>query len=178
VAATLETPQLARLAQFEPITLASRPSAAPAVRTDVVDPAATSSAERYERVDMLGSGGMGEVWLHRDRRIGRRVAIKTLKGEGQNDVARDRFLREVRVQGQLEHPSIVPVYDLDVDPEGRTFFTMKRVRGETLERIIERLAAQDPSYLKKFSARRLLQAFAQVCLTMDYAHARGVLHAI
>ncbi len=162
--------------RWEPVTHAQRDSTAPTVHTEVLDISATAGGDRYERVDMLGSGGMGEVWLHRDRRIGRRVAVKTLKGDGDGEVGRERFLREVRVQGQLEHPSIVPVYDLDVDPEGRVFFTMKRVRGDTLERIIGAVASENPKYTKKYGQRKLLQAFAQVCLTIDYAHTRGVLH--
>src|SRR5262249_17778837 len=90
--------------------------------------------------------------------------------------ARRRFLHEARVQGQLEHPSIVPVYDLDLDEQGRPFFTMKRVRGLTLERVLERLREDDPDVVKRFSNRKLLTALAQVCLRIDYAHARGVLH--
>ncbi|MBK9264663.1 MAG: hypothetical protein IPM54_33375 [Polyangiaceae bacterium] len=105
------------------------------------DPAssARSHRARYDAGPVLGVGGMGEVRLSGDTRIGRRVAKKTLLADTDSPTARARFLREARVQGQLEHPSIVPVYDLDLDPQGRPFFTMKRVRGDTLERVIEHL---------------------------------------
>jgi serine/threonine-protein kinase len=90
--------------------------------------------------------------------------------------ARDRFVREARIQGQLEHPAVVPVYDLGVDPKGGIFFTMKRIRGMTLHSIFCALAARDPDALAKYSRRRLLTAFGSVCLAVDFAHRRGVLH--
>ncbi len=85
-------------------------------------------------------------------------------------------MREARVQGQLEHPAVVPVYDLGVDPEGNIYFTMKRIRGVTLEEIIQGLRRAPREYEKRWSRRRLLTAFSQVCLAVDFAHQRGVLH--
>jgi serine/threonine protein kinase len=131
---------------------------------------------RYAPGQMLGAGGMGEVRLHVDRRIGRRVARKTLHAENEADLSRRRFLREARIQGQLEHPSIVPVYDLDVDEDGRPYFTMKRVHGSTLHEIFEDLRAGDPETTRRHTVRRLLSAFSQVCLAVHYAHTRSVLH--
>ncbi len=118
-------------------------------------------AKRYAGGDVLGVGGMGEVRLVHDERIGRDVAMKVMR-EGSIDP--ERFLREARVQGQLEHPSIVPVYDLAQGDDG-LFFTMKRVRGVTLEQ-----AARTQS------RRKLLSAFVSVCLAIDFAHHRGVVH--
>jgi serine/threonine-protein kinase len=132
--------------------------------------------KRYEPRSLLGEGGMGEVVLCRDRHVGREVAIKRIKGEGASAALVERFVREARVQGQLEHPSVVPVHDLGVAPDGRTFFTMKRVRGETLDAIVQRLASGDPDAVQRFGRRRLLDAFRTVCLAIDFAHARGVLH--
>jgi len=119
---------------------------------------------------------MGEVVLHRDHLIGRQVAKKTLLRAVASDRAFTRFVREARVQGQLEHPSVVPVYDFGVAPDGIPFFTMKRVRGETLAHILELLAAHDPEYTARFSRHKLLAAFRQVCLAVEYAHLRGVVH--
>jgi eukaryotic-like serine/threonine-protein kinase len=136
----------------------------------------TFAGRRYERGPLLGTGGMGEVRLHVDRRIGRRIAQKTCHASMDSATARQRFVREVRVQGQLEHPAVVPVYDLGVDEDGRVYFTMKRVHGETLEHVIERLAAGDAAYERRFGTRRLLSAFVQVCLAVHYAHTRQVLH--
>jgi serine/threonine-protein kinase len=93
-----------------------------------------------------------------------------------SDEDQSRFLREAQVQGQLEHPSIVPVYDIDQREDGSTFFTMRRVLGKTLAHIIETLRAGDAAARARYTQRELLTAFATVCLTIDYAHSRGVIH--
>ena len=165
-----------RRKRSDPFTLVSGESISPQVDAGGADIEGTSGYRRYEPGAVIGAGGMGEVRLHVDRRIGRRVAKKTLHATLDSHSARQRFLREARVQGQLEHPAIVPVYDLDVDEQGRAFFTMKRVRGLTLERVLERVRAGDPEITRRFSTRKLLTAFAQVCLAVDYAHTRGVIH--
>jgi serine/threonine protein kinase len=133
--------------------------------------------ERYEDCGPLGRGGMGEVRLCKDTRIGRRIALKVIREQRRDDTrAQARFHREARVQGQLEHPSIVPVYDIDTTADGRMFFTMKRVAGRTLEQIVARLRDGDEDLERAYSRRRLLSAFNQVCLAVEYAHERGVLH--
>ncbi len=162
--------------KLDPFTLVSGESISPQVDAHGADIEGTGGADRYERGAVIGAGGMGEVRLHLDRRIGRRVAKKTLHATLDSGTARQRFVREARVQGQLEHPAIVPVYDMDLDEGGRVFFTMKRVRGHTLERVLERLRAGAAEETRRFSPRKLLTAFAQVCLAIDYAHTRGVLH--
>ncbi len=133
-------------------------------------------AARYEERSKLGEGGMGEVMLCRDVRIGREVALKRMRNELSSADAMARFVREARVQGQLEHPAVVPVHDLGVTPEGHAFFTMKRIRGVALDEILSGLAGRDAAVEAKFSRRRLLAAFETVCLAVDFAHARGVLH--
>jgi eukaryotic-like serine/threonine-protein kinase len=134
-------------------------------------------AARYEVRASLGEGGMGEVRVCRDARIGREVAIKVIrKGVGSRSDIHKRFLREARVQGQLEHPAIVPVYDLGRDPTGTSYFTMKRVRGQTLETLLERLRGGDEAAAGELTVRKLLTAFVSVCQAVHFAHARGVLH--
>lgn len=131
------------------------------------------AASRYTEGTELGVGGMGRVLLARDARIGRDVALKALHPARELEPQeRARFLREAQVQGQLEHPSIVPVYDIDRRADGTTFFTMRRVRGHTLAAIIDDLRAGESRYTQ----RELLTAFATVCLAVDYAHSRGVVH--
>jgi serine/threonine-protein kinase len=131
---------------------------------------------RYHDGPMLGAGGMGEVRLRKDRRIGRSIAAKIMHSHVETAETRQRFLREARVQGQLEHPAIVPVYDLGVEDDGRLFFTMKRVRGQTLGRILFGLASAEEEYVKRFTRRRMLSSFLQVCRAVHYAHVHGVLH--
>jgi len=137
----------------------------------------TSQRRRYEEGAVLGTGGMGKVMLARDARIGRDVALKVLHAERELDPEdRARFLREAQVQGQLEHPSIVPVYDIERRPDGTTFFTMRRVHGRTLAAIIDDLRKNVPAAKARYTQRELLTAFATVCLAVDYAHTRGVVH--
>ncbi|HEY3817132.1 MAG TPA: protein kinase [Polyangiaceae bacterium] len=134
-------------------------------------------ALRYEVGDTLGEGGMGIVRTCVDRRIGRDIALKSVKpGRGSHGDAGTRFLREACVQGQLEHPAIVPVYDLGRDPDGTLYFTMKRIRGMTFERIVDSLRMGEEDAARQFSRRKLLSAFASVCQAVDFAHARGVVH--
>ena len=136
-----------------------------------------TAAGRYEIRDRLGEGGMGEVYLCADHRIGRDIAMKVIRAErgGQLD-ARTRFVREARVQGQLEHPSIVPVYDLGRDANGSAYFTMRRVLGKTLEQVIGELHGGVPATVREWTRHKLLTAFASVCLAIEFAHARGVIH--
>jgi len=132
---------------------------------------------RYEMRAKLGEGGMGEVHLCKDRRIGREVALKVIRSEhGARVDLRKRFLREVRVQGQLEHPSVVPVYDLGRDPDRKSYFTMKRVRGQTLEQILSALRRVEPEAARQHTRFKLLTAFGTACLAVHFAHTRGVLH--
>jgi serine/threonine-protein kinase len=121
--------------------MAITPSILPPVDPDAPGLPGQSPLGRYEVRRVLGRGAMGEVLLCRDARIGRDVAKKVMVEQHHGDrQARARFLREARVQGQLEHPAIVPVYDLGVDETGADYFTMKCLRGETLAEILKALA--------------------------------------
>ncbi len=132
---------------------------------------------RYSPMGVLGEGGMGLIGLCKDVRIGREVAMKLLRKEKLNHAdARMRFEREARVQGQLEHPAIVPVYDLGVRPDKTPFFTMKRLHGETLAEIMDGLQKGSPAMTAAYPQRRLLGAFSRVCQAVAFANARGVLH--
>src|SRR6516165_6933374 len=97
---------------------------------------------RYGDRGLLGTGGMGEVRLSWDAWIGREVAVKTVRAaDAAGDPARARLLRAARVQGQLEHPRIVPVYHLGVDEAGHPHFSMKRAAGRTLRGLLTTGAA-------------------------------------
>ena len=147
---------------------------------EMAAPVPSEIGDRYRVQRMLGEGGMGKVLLCGDEVIGRRVAMKVLKTEGAGPEERAdselRFLREARIQGQLEHPAVVPVYDLASDAHGGVFFTMKRVRGVTLSDILKLLRSGDPEAEAMYSLRRLLAAFGSVCLCVDFAHEHGVVH--
>jgi serine/threonine-protein kinase len=132
---------------------------------------------RYAEREVLGEGGMGKIFLCHDERVGRDVAMKVLRTRyAKQPDTLARFMREARIQGQLEHPSIVPVYDLMRRPDGDVCFTMKRVRGKTIEQIVEGVGHKDKAIIEQYPRRKLLRNFAAACLAVDFAHMRGVLH--
>ena len=151
------------------------------VRVTRIDPDANPApfrgAARYREEGLLGRGGMGDVRLVEDRSIGREIAVKTIAAMLSDDPAmRERFLREVRIQGQLEHPSIVPVYDLGIDDTGNEYFTMRRISGRTLAMVLAALARGEQAVVAAFPRNALLGVFRQICLAVAYAHSRGVVH--
>jgi serine/threonine-protein kinase len=121
----------------------------------------------YELQATIGRGGMGEVVAAQDPRIGREVAIKTLRGGAANPELVERFLREAKIQGRLDHPAIVPVHEIGLDAHGQPYFTMKRLRGETLADVLARGDAP---------LSRLLRVFVDVCLAIEFAHERRFVH--
>jgi serine/threonine-protein kinase len=126
---------------------------------------------RYQLGEELGRGGMGKVLKGRDPELDRDLAIKMLLEEHQERPEMvQRFLVEARINGRLQHPGIVPIYDLDRFPDQRPFFTMKLVQGRKLaELLAER---PDPTH----DLPRFLKIFEQVCQTLAYAHSKGVIH--
>jgi serine/threonine protein kinase len=131
---------------------------------------------RYEPLKVLGRGGMGEVSLEVDRDIGRSVAIKRLLPQTGGDVGVARFVDEVRVMGRLEHPNIVPVHDVGVDEQGRYYFVMKHVEGDTLEQIIARLRAGDAETTRRFSFEARIDVLLGILRALRFAHERGIVH--
>ncbi len=132
---------------------------------------ATRVDRRYELDEELGRGGVGVVLRGHDRDLGREVALKFLRQEhAEQAFLVERFLQEAQIEGQLQHPGIVPVYELGVSPDGRPFFAMKLVRGRTLAAFLDERESLEED------RRRFLSIFEQVCQAMAYAHARGVVH--
>jgi serine/threonine-protein kinase len=135
--------------------------------------------DRYTLSRLHATGGIGRVWLARDASLGRDVALKELRPERAGSPAVwARFLKEAQVTGQLEHPGIVPIYELGHRPEDQQpFYTMRFVRGRTLAQAVaayhRRRAAGEAGPL---DLRELLTAFVGVCNAVGYAHSRGVLH--
>ncbi|HEU0035639.1 MAG TPA: serine/threonine-protein kinase [Kofleriaceae bacterium] len=130
----------------------------------------------YEVEDVLGRGGMGEVLSARDHAIGRAVAIKRLRIASPSGDVLARFLREVRIQGRLEHPAVVPVHELAYDENDQPFFVTKQLAGTTLADVLPRLARGERAAEETFSRQRLLRAFVDVCLAIEFGHTRGVVH--
>nr|HEX4317232.1 serine/threonine-protein kinase [Kofleriaceae bacterium] len=121
---------------------------------------------RYRLGAVIGRGGQGEVLSAVDTQIDREVAIKRMTAAYPSQRAMGRFFREASIQGRLDHPAIVPVHELGVDADGRPYFAMKKLAGTTLARKLRDGVARAP----------LLRAFVEVCLAVEYAHARGIVH--
>jgi serine/threonine protein kinase len=119
---------------------------------------------------------MGKVWLARDVSLGRDVALKELQSETPS--GKSRFLREAQVTGRLEHPGIVPVYEMGRDPEtGRPFYVMRFIRGRTLTEVTADFHRnRRPDWYEPMELVRLLTAFVSVCQTIAYAHSHGIVH--
>jgi serine/threonine-protein kinase len=134
---------------------------------------------RYVLTRLHAQGGLGRVWLARDNSLCRDVALKELRPEGAEQPALwARFLEEAQVTGQLEHPGIVPVYELARRADdGQPFYAMRFVRGRTLSAAIKAYHDQrQAGTATPLELRGLLNAFVAVCNAAAYAHSRGVIH--
>lgn len=133
--------------------------------------------DRYKFIRSIGFGGMKGVLLVHDRDTGRDVAMAIMPDFRDRPV-RDlnRFVREARITAKLEHPNIVPVYDIGIDASGSPYFVMKYLRGSTLSMVLKRLRNGDEETTEKFPQTRLLQMFVRVCNAVAFAHSLGVCH--
>ena len=131
--------------------------------------------DRFEIFDEIAHGAMGRIDAGWDRHLGRPVAIKTLRSDRAKDVVRMRFLEEAQVTGQLQHPSIITVYELG-KINGDVVFVMRRVEGLSLKALISKLRKGDEELLKRYTLTQKLQAFYQLCQAVAYAHNKGVIH--
>ncbi len=137
---------------------------------------------RFRVVRPLAKGGIGLVSVAVDGELHREVALKEIRPEQADDPrSRARFLLEAEVTGRLEHPGIVPVYGLGTDAQGRPFYAMRLVRGDSLQEAIDRFHRDDQNARREpgeraLALRGLLGRFVDVCNAVAYAHARGVIH--
>jgi len=134
--------------------------------------------ENFDILDTIGEGAVGRVLLAYDKRVERNVAIKELKTdrpEGISDRIITRFLREAKITGQLEHPGIIPVYELDYKQDGTPFYAMKNVQGMTFHDILR--ACKGENEEESFKMRiSLLDKFITICEALAYAHSKGIVH--
>jgi eukaryotic-like serine/threonine-protein kinase len=136
---------------------------------------------RYRVLRPHAKGGLGEVFVAEDTELHREVAFKEIQKPRAHDAhSRSRFLLEAEVNGRLEHPGVVPVYGLGSYRDGRPFYAMRLIRGESLKEAIGRFHAadvpgRDPGE-RGLALRHLLGQFVAVCNAVPYAHSRGVLH--
>ncbi len=134
-------------------------------------PAPAERGDRYQLFGEIARGGMGAVLKGRDPDLGRDLAVKVLLESHENkpELVR-RFVEEAQIGGQLQHPGIVPVYELGAFADRRPYFTMKLVKGRTLASLLAE--RESPAHDRP----RFLSIFESICQTVAYAHARGVIH--
>jgi len=158
---------------------------------------ATSDGQRFRILRPHARGGLGEVFVALDGELHREVALKQILEKHADDpVSRQRFVAEAEITGGLEHPGVVPVYGLGTDAEGRPYYAMRFIKGDSLKEAIARFqgpaATKSPSPLaeegrgegagvvpatsRDLALRKLLRRFTDVCNAIDYAHSRGVIH--
>jgi serine/threonine protein kinase/formylglycine-generating enzyme required for sulfatase activity len=136
----------------------------------------TRASDRFEIREEIGRGGMGAVYRAWDRDLRRNCAVKFLERASLDDAGTrhrlERFLEEAQVTGQLEHPGIVPIYEIGIGEEQRLYFVMRLVEGRDLTKLLLLHRAGS----KSWSTTRIVTVLQGVCETMAYAHARKVVH--
>ena len=141
----------------------------------------TSDGQRFRILRPHARGGLGAVFVALDSELHREVALKQILDHHADDpTSRQRFLMEAEINGGLEHPGIVPVYGLGAHADGRPYYAMRFIKGDSLKVAIEHFHAdealkKDPGR-RSLELRKLLRRFTDVCNAIDYAHSRGVLH--
>ena len=135
---------------------------------------------RFRIVNLHAEGGLGIVSVALDQQIGRDVALKQIKVQfADNAIHRFKFIQEAEITGQLEHPGIVPIYALGKDSNGRPYYAMKFIHGESMRDAIKSFHEQLATNSVEFDGpelRQLLRRFIDVCNAVEYAHDKGVLH--
>lgn len=143
----------------------------PIVRPNSAEVPATGHHARYRIDGEIARGGMGAILRGRDKDLGRDLAVKVLlESHREKPAVVQRFIEEAQIGGQLQHPGIVPVYELGQFTDQRPFFSMKLVKGKTLSVLLSERENPEQDRTK------LINIFEQVCQTMAYAHSRGVIH--
>jgi serine/threonine-protein kinase len=142
---------------------------------------ATSDGQRFRILRPHARGGLGAVFVALDTELHREVALKQILDQHADDQgSRARFVIEAEITGGLEHPGIVPVYGLGSYANGRPYYAMRFIQGDSLKQAIECFHAderlrKDPGG-RSLELRKLLRRFTDVCNAIEYAHSRGVLH--
>jgi eukaryotic-like serine/threonine-protein kinase len=144
-------------------------------------PRSNAEGERFRILRPHARGGLGEVFVALDPELNREVALKELQAKLAYDtVSQTRFLQEAEVTGRLEHPGVVPVYGLGRYADGRPYYAMRFIEGETLKIAIEKFHGGDATARSpgdpQLVFRRLLRSIIDTCNAVAYAHSRGVVH--
>jgi len=157
-------------------TIVTRPGAQAVVSSETGRPLDDQApiTGAYTLVREIARGGMGQIYFGEDPQLERQVAVKVSSvSYGGED---PRFSREAKVLARLAHPNIVPIYNIGVDAQSRPFYSMKLVKGRTLQAVLNAIRDGDAAALREYTRAALLTVFRKICDAMAFAHAKGVLH--
>ena len=135
----------------------------------------TKDDKRYTEKEEIAQGGVKKIIRVIDHKTDRSVAKAVLlKDSGKEGI--EEFLREARLTSSLQHPNIIPIYDIGLEAEGSPYFTMEYLTGDTLGAIIKKLSDGDEKYKLKYTRSVLLDIFSRICDAVAYAHSRNIIH--
>lgn len=180
----LTAAQIARLAEPSsfPVSTETVAYTGPPIeaRSDLSEPPPAPDMGRYRVGKLHAQGGLGAVYEAVDLELDRKVALKELQPRHAHDeICQLRFLQEAEITGRLEHPGVVPVYGLGRHADGRPYYAMRLVEGETFHEAVVRFhrgVRGEPREGRELTFRRLLRSVVEVCFALGYAHSRGVVH--
>ena len=135
--------------------------------------------KRFQVLRPHARGGLGEVYVAKDTELNREVALKEIQVRySDQEEARARFLREAEITGNLEHPGIVPVYGVGQYADGRPYYAMRFVEGQSLKQLVDEFFEKfdGRSLSRNIEWRRIVGLLVSVCKAIDFAHSRGVIH--
>lgn len=136
-----------------------------------------SREKRYDITGLLGTGSTGRVYLARDNNLERDLALKFLhKNDSAQLSAIQRLIHEARMTARLEHPNILPLYDLGYTEKGPVYFSMRKAHGESLGAIMRRIKKGEPAPAVMATDLDKIEVFLKLCEAVAYAHHRGVIH--
>ena len=147
------------------------------LQAKIVQPDWSKIEGSFSNLSVIGLGGMGTVFAAKDALFYRNVALKIMRTDLRtNNKNVDSFIREARITAQIDHPNIVPVYNLGIFKEVGPYFSMKKVEGITLAKVLKELESNDEEMEKKYTLRRRLEIFLSICNGAAFAHSKGVIH--
>jgi eukaryotic-like serine/threonine-protein kinase len=168
---------LSTLTEIDSLTIERDPRATvlpPSMRTPSSAP--IDVERRLDLGKTIGEGGMGIVRLGMQRALGREVAVKGLKPEHKTEPSAQKLVREAQITGRLEHPNVIPVYDIAEEADGTPLILLKKIEGDDWATLMHDRAVIAKRFRTDDPLEWNLRIFMQVCNTMSYAHSRGVLH--
>ena len=176
IAAELATMEIDVTSGRRPSETITPPTRRPSLLDDLLSKLESDVAGRFEVERTLGEGGMGVVHLAEQVALGRKVAIKTLRPGVEGAAPVQKVLQEAWITGYLEHPNVVPVYDIARGDDGRPVIVLKRIEGDSLDVLLEDPQRVVVEHGVEDTFEWALRVTIQLCQALAHAHQRGIVH--